>query len=158
MSIVDLTTVPHHLPTLAAWHQAEWAYLNPGQTLPMRIAKMQAYLEEGLIPTTFVFELQGKLAGSAAIIACDMDTRPQWTPWLASVFVAPQFRRQGIGGQLARHVMAQAAAAGHAQLHLFTPDRAAFYERLGWQAIGEEVYRGSPVSVMRAELHKFETA
>ncbi|WFP51191.1 GNAT family N-acetyltransferase [Methylomonas sp. EFPC3] len=158
MSIVDLTAAPHHLPTLAAWHQAEWAYLNPGETLPMRIARMQAYLQAGLIPSTFVYERQGCLAGSAAIVACDMETRPQWTPWLASVFVAPQFRRQGIGGRLVRHVMAQAGAAGYEQLYLFTPDRVAFYETLGWQPVAEEIYRGSRVSVMRAQLHDLETA
>lgn len=29
--------------------------------------------------------------GSAAIINNDMDTRPELTPWLASVFVAPAY-------------------------------------------------------------------
>jgi len=152
MPIVDLSAVPHHLPTLAAWHQAEWSYLNPGETLAMRLTRMQAYLQEGLIPSTFVYDHQGRPAGSAAIVASDMDSRPQWSPWLASVFVAPEFRRQGIGGRLVRHVMAQAAAAGYQQLYLFTPDRAAFYQKLGWQPIAEESYRGSRVSVMRASL------
>lgn len=118
----------------------------------MRIARMQAYLQEGLIPSTFVYEHQGRPVGSAAIVASDMDSRPQWSPWLASVFVAPEFRRQGIGGRLVLHTMAQAAAAGYRYFYLFTPDRAAFYERLGWQEIAEDVYRGSRVSVMRALL------
>lgn len=152
MPIVDLSAVPHHLPTLAAWHQAEWAYLNPGENLGMRIARMQAYLQDGLVPSTFVYEQRGQPVGSAAIVASDMDERPQWSPWLASVFVVPEFRRQGIGSRLVRHVMAQAAAAGHRHLYLFTPDQAAFYQNLGWQPIAEESYRGSRVSVMRALL------
>ena len=50
MSILDLSEQPHYLSTLAAWHQQEWAHLNPGSSLENRIEKMQDYLEDGLVP------------------------------------------------------------------------------------------------------------
>ena len=37
-----------------------------------------------------------------------MDTRKELSPWLASVFVAPEFRKWGIGSKLVLHVMEQA--------------------------------------------------
>ena len=49
-----------------------------------------------------------ELFGSAAIIEHDMDTRMELSPWLASVFVAPEFRKRGIGSKLVTHVMEQA--------------------------------------------------
>jgi len=152
MTIVNLASLPEHLPTLAAWHQAQWAELNPGQSLDQRIQKMQAYLHSAALPSTYVYLHDGELAGSAALVACDMDTRPQLTPWLASVFVAPAFRRQSIGSRLVRHVMQQAKLAGYERLYLFTPDRADFYRRLGWGELRQEVYRGHAVTVMQADL------
>jgi len=152
MSIINLADEPEHIPTLATWHDSEWAHLNPGRSLEQRIQSMQAYLGGNLIPSTFIYKHQDRLAGSAAITASDMDNKPQWTPWLASVFVEPSFRNQGIGSQLVRHVMTQALRAGITRLYLFTPDRAAFYQKLGWTILLEDVYRGHAVTVMRADL------
>ncbi|MDD1620469.1 MAG: GNAT family N-acetyltransferase [Methylococcaceae bacterium] len=154
MSIVNLSVEPDHIPTLADWHHNEWAYLNPGGSLQKRIAKMQGYLGSELVPSTFIYKQDGVLAGSAAIVVSDMDSRPELTPWLASVFVAPEFRRQGIGSRLVEQVMTQARQAGIDRLYLFTPDRADFYQKLGWTPMAEEMYRGHSVTVMQVSLHE----
>ncbi|MDT4291919.1 GNAT family N-acetyltransferase [Methylomonas sp. MO1] len=156
MTIINLSQEPHQIPTLAQWHQAEWANLNPGQTLEHRIERMQAYLCDKLVPSTFIYKHEGQLAGSAAIIESDMDTRPELTPWLASVYVAPEYRRQGIGAKLVQHVMLQAQAAGFAKLYLFTPDQANFYAKFGWTAMAEEYYRGHRVTLMSVTLNLSE--
>lgn len=153
MSIVDLACEPRHLPTLAAWHHAEWQDLNPGDSLQQRILRMQDYLDCKLIPSTFVYKLADQsVAGSAAIIACDMDTRRELTPWLASVYVKSEHRRKGIGSALVRHVMQQAGCAGISQLYLFTPDQSEFYHKLGWRRLFEEDYREHKVTVMSVDL------
>ena len=151
-AIFNLSQQPQHLPTLAAWHQAEWGDLNPGETLTMRIARMQAYLCPDFIPSTFVSIQNGQLAGSAALVENDMDTHPELTPWLASVFVSPPFRKQGIGSQLVQHAMQQARAAGIQTLYLFTPEHAEFYHKLGWQIIAPEIYRGHSVTLMQVDF------
>ena len=152
MQILDLKQAPGYLALLAQWHQDEWAYLNPGESLAQRLDCMQAYFSDTLIPSTFIAQSEAGLLGSAALIENDMDSRPELSPWLASVFVAPAYRNAGVGGALVRHVMQTAARSGIQTLYLFTPDRAAFYEKLGWQCLGEEVYRGHRVSLMQVEL------
>lgn len=152
MGIINLSDEPEHLPMLATWHHKEWAHLNPGGSLEARIERMRGYLGSELVPSTFIYKQGGVLAGSAAIVVSDMDTRPDLTPWLASVYVAPRFRRQGIGSRLVEHVMSQARQAGLANLYLFTPDRADFYRSLGWSAMADEIYRGHGVTVMRTCL------
>lgn len=92
------------------------------------------------------------LVGSASIIDYDMDDRTELTPWLASVFVAPEQRRRGVGGDLVRHVMDRARHAGIATLYLFTPDRQRFYQRLGWHELEQTRYRGYPVTIMCGKL------
>lgn len=152
MQIVDLKQAPKHLETLAKWHHQEWADLNPGQSLLDRIDKMQDYLGESLVPSTYI-ALEGEQAlGSAAITETDMENHADLSPWLASVYVDQQFRRKGIGSLLVRHVMHEARQAGVKELFLFTPDQANWYQKLGWETYLEEDYLGHNVTIMRIDL------
>jgi N-acetylglutamate synthase-like GNAT family acetyltransferase len=150
--IVDLHDKPEHIPTLAAWHHQEWGHLNPGGSLATRIEKMQEYLSGKPIPKMLVWIDAQAVIGSAGILPCDMDTKPELTPWLASVFVKPEERSKGIGSLLVKGVMNYAAQHGFSELFLFTPDQEAFYQKLGWKTISREEYRGVHVSVMRVDL------
>jgi len=151
MQIINLKEVPGHLETLANWHHEQWSYLNPDRALAERIEKMQSHLTPEFIPTTFVAADQ-ELFGSAAIIECDMDTRKELSPWLASVFVAPEFRRRGIGSKLVLHVMEKAKDNKIKTLHLYTPDREEFYKWLGWSKLEKTDYHGYPVTIMSVSL------
>lgn len=151
MQIINLKEVPGHLETLANWHHEQWSYLNPEKTLAERIDRMQSHLMPDFIPTTFVAVGQ-ELFGSASIIECDMNTRKELSPWLASVYVAPEFRKQGIGSRLVLHAMEQAKNNKIKTLYLYTPDRDAFYARLGWSKLEKTDYHGYPVTIMSLSL------
>lgn len=150
--IVNLAKNPEHIPTLAAWHHAEWSALNPGQTIEHRIDKMHCYLSAATVPSMFIWVEQDCVLGSAGLLANDMDTRPECTPWLASVYVPSTHRNQGIGAALVRQVLQHAQAAGYDEVFLFTPDKESFYQNLGWQTLSQEVYRGEAVTVMSIRL------
>jgi GNAT superfamily N-acetyltransferase len=150
-NITDLKTEPHHISQLADWHHHEWSSLNPGQTVDQRIESMSFYLSDDLVPSTFIAK-GTHLMGSAAIIEYDMDTHPEWMPWLASVYVVPEFRNQGVGSRLVEHVIEEARKAGIKELYLFTPDRVSFYQKLGWRVFNKEEYRGHWVTVMSVKL------
>lgn len=151
MQIMNLKEIPGHLEMLANWHQEQWSYFNPQGTLAGRIERMKSHLLPEFIPTTFV-AMDQELFGSAAIVEHDMDTRKDLSPWLASVFVAPEFRRQGIGSELVRHVMEHARLNQIQRLYLFTPDREAFYAKLGWEMFENTKYRGYAVTIMHVNL------
>ena len=145
------------VPTLARWHHAQWSYLSPGDSVERRIAGLRKQSGRRQIPTTFVAYDTTKagdkvLIGSASLIAQDMDTRPELSPWLASVYVAAEHRRQGIGSSLVRRVVEEAAALGVERLYLFTPDQEQFYAGLGWTTVERCTYRGYPQVVMTLRL------
>ncbi|CAA6820596.1 MAG: GNAT family N-acetyltransferase [uncultured Thiotrichaceae bacterium] len=127
-------------------------YLNPGQTLEDRIQKMQTYLSDNIVPSTWFAEEDGVVLGSAAIIESDMETHPEYTPWMASVFVAPEHRRKGIGSTLVKHVVAETKKTAYKTLYLFTPDQQDLYKSLGWKQLQNENYRGSDVAIMSYDL------
>ena len=109
MTIEYLADHPEFLPTLAEWQHGEWGYIRPGDTVEARLARLQASIGRDCIPLTVVAVANGQVLGSASLIRHDVDTRLELTPWLAGVFVAPEHRRQGIGAQLVRRIMAEAA-------------------------------------------------
>jgi GNAT superfamily N-acetyltransferase len=129
IKITDLKHEPHAIPRWPTGITTS-GHLNPGQTLEQRIESMQAYLSDELIPSTLIAR-GTQLMGSAAIVQNDMDTHPEWSPWLASVYVVPEFRHQSVGSRLVNAVSEATRKAGMEALYLFTPDRVAFYQRLG---------------------------
>jgi len=149
--IFNLKDEPENLEKLASWHQDEWSYLNPGENLAGRITGMQSHLNNEFIPSTFIAK-DKTLLGSAAIVSQDMKTEPPLTPWLASVFVRPENRKQGIGRKLVLHVMTQARNEGIDILYLYTPDQVSFYSKLGWSVLDERQYKGSDVTIMQVRL------
>jgi len=147
MQIEPLADHPELLPTLAAWHHAEWAYLRPGDTLEARIGRMQAICADS-DQQIFIALIDGQLVGSAMLLSEDMDTRPDLSPWLGGVYTAEAFRSRGVGSALVRHVVQYAAARGIRRLYLFTPSAEPLYSRLGWFVLDRTRYRDTDVTVM----------
>jgi GNAT superfamily N-acetyltransferase len=151
MHIEYMADHPEYIPTVAHWLHAQFSYLSPGSSVERRIARLGKHLSKGQMPTTFLALSGGTPLGTASLTAHDMDTRMDLSPWLASVYVGPAYRRQGIGAALVQRVAKEALALGHETLYLYTPDQEAFYARRGWSIIERVQYRGYEVTVM--ELH-----
>ena len=93
-----------------------------------------------------------EVVGSASLLEHDLDSRPDLGPWLASLYVAPAHRHQGLGAALAERVVEEAARLGVPTLYLFTFDRAGYYARLGWRHLAPALCHGHPVRVMTRDL------
>jgi GNAT superfamily N-acetyltransferase len=153
VEIVYLGDHPEWVNVLARWHHQQWSYLDPHLSMQERAAFLARHASRPQIPVTFV-ALSGKtLLGSASLVARDMDIRAHLSPWLASVFVAPDQRRRGIGSALVARVVQEARVLDVGQLYLFTPDKEAFYARRGWTVLEQVEYRGVQVTVMTHPIH-----
>lgn len=148
MTIAYLADHLEFLLTLAEWQHAEWGYLRPGDTLEARMNRLRAEGERGRIPLTVVAHENGKVLGSASLIPHDMDTRLELSPWLAGVFVGTDYRRKGIGAQLVRRIMAEAASLKVPVLNLYTVHSENFYANLGWSLQEHTTYREQNVAIM----------
>ena len=136
------------IPTLAEWHFREWAYLRPGDSVENRISILRERSGRTELPITFVASSGTDLLGSAMLIASDMGTHPELSPWLAGVFVAPAHRRAGVGRALVDHVVGKATELGFRVLYLYTPTAQDFFLRLGWHIIEHTRYRDTNVVIM----------
>lgn len=138
-------------PVIGGWHWDEWGAEDPGGSAEEWAHALAADAGRGQVPTVWIALLGGSPIGSVALVASDMDTREELTPWLGGLFVIPAFRRRGIGRLLIQTCEAAAAALGCRKLYLHTvvPD---YYARLGWVALASEHYRGEHVTVMARDL------
>jgi GNAT superfamily N-acetyltransferase len=153
MHITYLADHPHLIPQLAVLHFDEWAYLRPGETLEERIVRLTATCGRNAIPSVFVaIDDTGELLGSAELIVCDMDERPELTPWLAGVYVVADRRGRGLATALVRRVEQEAAALGVERLYLYTPSAEGLYERLGWELFERCDHLGHQVALMSKDL------
>jgi N-acetylglutamate synthase-like GNAT family acetyltransferase len=158
MQIGYLADHPAFISTLAHWHHGEWAFLRPGDSVEARTERLRGCCGHREIPTVVIAFTDGALLGSAMLVAHDMDTRMELSPWLAGVFVAPEHRGRGVGAAMVRRVIDDATALGVRRLYLYTPSTEHFYSRLGWSLIEHTTYRGANVSVMSYDREQFDPA
>ncbi|MGE0439787.1 MAG: GNAT family N-acetyltransferase [Gemmatimonadales bacterium] len=124
-----------HVPQLARWHYDEWRTLMPEWSLEEAERDLRTHAAGAVIPTTVVAFVAGELAGSASLLPDDFPEWSDYGPWLASVFVEPRFRKQGVGRQLVLRIMELADGLGVPRLHLGTTDQVRFYQQLGWSVL-----------------------
>ncbi len=141
-----------HVATLAGWAHAEWGHLHPGRELEAAIASFRADCGPAGVPSVFAAMAGERPVGMASLVADDMSDRRELTPWLASVYVLPEWRGRGIASRLVRRVEEEALAHGHGRFYLYTPDRQALYRRLGWRDLEDRRYRGEAVTIMHRDL------
>jgi N-acetylglutamate synthase-like GNAT family acetyltransferase len=75
-----------------------------------------------------------------------------WSPWLGSVFVAPQYRGWGVGAALVEAVVSDAAALGYPRIHLLTTEAEGWYTPKGWRILEPRSCAGLPAVIMGLDL------
>jgi predicted N-acetyltransferase YhbS len=133
-SFVTLTDRPDMAPAAAEWLLDAFRHdLSPSHDELVAKLLAQKAPEE-----TFILLADDVPVGTASLVTNDLPSRPDLTPWLASVLVRPQFRGKGYGAPLVRRVEAAATASAVPALWLYTWSAEPLYARLGWERVGLE--------------------
>ncbi len=144
-----LKDYPSYMPIVAFWNYREW-HLGK-QPFDEIIARYQSRLQKDKVPTTLIAIEDTMPVGSVSIKLNDLVERPDLNPWLASLYVLPDYRGRDIGRQLLQAGEASALAAGVGRLYLFTHTAAGLYEKEGWTFM-ESVKKSDGIS--EAIYHK----
>jgi len=150
--IESLASRPEWVRVLAHWHFAEWHGLYPGWTAEAAEEELGQHTDPERIPTTLVAVEGIEPVGSVSVVERDLPGWDHLSPWLASLFVRPEFRHRGIGKLLVSQAVAKARHIGCEALYLFTPGQQEFYAALDWQVIAQAVAAAEPVSIMSKRL------
>jgi GNAT superfamily N-acetyltransferase len=153
LSLTTIAARPDLAPVVARWIWEEWGRAK-GRPVERTVARVAARTARVGLEQCFVVLEGDTAAGTASFVAEDSDSRPDLSPWLASVFVDPAFRGRGHARLLVSAVESAARGAGVPRLWLFTETAAPLYASLGWQAAGEVIEQGRPNVLMRREFRR----
>jgi GNAT superfamily N-acetyltransferase len=101
------------------------------------------------IPFALVAHQGAAFLGTSSVIASDLEDLPQYSPWVAAVWVDPEYRKRGVGEALVGRAADGVFALGIERAYLCALEaRRAFYVRQGWLPIMENVgTRGATVFI-----------
>lgn len=148
--IVPLGDRPDAVPLLAEWFHTEWATFD-GRSRAEIASQLRQNLRSDGIPITFLALREESVLGTISLDISDLPSHDHLTPWLASLYVIPEARRQGIAAALICHLLAFAHAHALPRIHLWTPGSTALYEKLGWRLLERSISGGQPIQIMVRE-------
>ncbi|CUS37008.1 putative Acetyltransferase, N-acetylglutamate synthase [Candidatus Nitrospira nitrosa] len=152
MDIRYLVDCKDAISLIARWLFDEWGRFLPGSSFEGGVARLHERLHCDQLPLTLVAMEAGAAIGTVSLIPCDMETRPDLSPSLASLYVAPDHRRCGIGSALIEAAVREAKRVGIDSLFLFTDSSQALYAKHGWQTVESCLYRNRAVVIMRKSV------
>lgn len=149
-----LAECPQIIPALAElWFNELGKEWIPNASVEKAISTYQGHANAHDLPLTFVAFVLGKPVAMASLRVND-GIREDLTPWLGSVIVHPDYRKQKIGERLIEKVKSQAANLSYSKLYLLALDKTipTWYQRLGWRPIGEDKLYHHTVAVMETDI------
>ena len=157
MEILYLANVPEAIPIVAEWLFSEWGHHREGNSLEKVRGRLELTLNKKEPPIIIIATINKTPVGTASLRKSDgIENRPTLSPqvpWLASVYVPEEHRKQGIASKLIKHISDIAQAQNHKKLYLRTEDKVAFYQNLGWTTIETLNTESGITTIMYKNLH-----
>ena len=145
-----LCDVPLFAPFLAAAHAREWGHLYANWDQDTALGDFQMEKGNSDLPTTWVIHHHsGPLMGSVSLLMDDLSGHPDLNPWLASLFVFPEFRNRGLGRILVQKVLDVVGYHQFPHAFLFTENKASFFSKFNFGIHGQTKAEGHEVTLMK---------
>ncbi|GHE72721.1 N-acetyltransferase [Camelimonas fluminis] len=150
--IVNLRDKPELADTTGAWRWEAFFKDGPEPRAGLIARERDCARGTGHLPTVLVLLAASRPAGMIALCLDDIEGRPELNPWLAGLYVDPEFRGAGYGRQLVEELEAFAAANCIHQLSLYTSNASGLFASLGWKTVETFDEGGKQFSIMRKRL------
>jgi GNAT superfamily N-acetyltransferase len=132
IAISDLRDQPQFRDAVADRVWRTW-WRERGVPLDELRAWVDVSLDPSPIPMALVAHEGDVFAGTASVIVCDLAERSQFTPWVAALWVEPEFRMRRVGHALVARAAAIAFAESAPTVYLCAREHLhGFYQRQGW--------------------------
>ena len=153
---MQIKNIKHHLDAIDTLSEAQfelWRPLTGRNTLEEYRKLLHFAAESESLPPTLVAVENATVLGSVNALENDLPLRPDIAPWLAQLYVFPNFRGRGAGALLIAGAIAEARKLNRSIIYLYTSGTLpSYYERLGWSRMEEIAYLGKRRVIMAYEI------
>lgn len=155
MQILALQPASPEIAICAKWRIEAFGDVL-GKSLEEDIDALKALAADEVDRAILFAACDGAPAGTCLLVPRELEPCHPVSPWLAGLFVAPAFRRRGIGRHLVHAIEDEARARGHGQIFLYTDEETKpYYEALGWRAGERFHWKGLPTLLMTRRLTRY---
>jgi predicted N-acetyltransferase YhbS len=130
VSIHHLFEVPEHRQAIAELIHHEFWTDVPGASVEAMAARLATADSIDRVPLCLVALHQSQPIAVVNLVEEDDERQPQWSPWLAGMVVAAEWRGRGVGRSLVRRLLVEASRLKFKSVY-FGTDGPGFYTRLG---------------------------
>lgn len=134
MKIINLKTNPEYLEQAVHYYQTIWG--NESNRALYDNSIRHAVLSRALLPQWYLLIADEKLIGTVGLVTNGFISRMDLIPWIAALYIDPDYRNQGLGGKLLKYVREEAARLGFSDVYLAT-DHVGYYERYQFKYIAD---------------------
>src|SRR5205809_1648305 len=99
IALKQLSECPEHLETVGRWIYEEW-WSKRCDSPEVVLNWLRSHAKLDTVPYSVIALAEGEPVGSCCVIENDCIHRPQYAPWIAAVYVRPDFRRRGIASMI----------------------------------------------------------
>ncbi len=138
-TISDLKARPEFLGDAADRVWNAW-WRQDGHELDFIKGLFEENLTAETTPVALIAHDGAEFLGTASLIDSDMEARPQYTPWVAALWVDEKQRSFGIGSALIKAAIEKAREQGFPEVYLCAEaDKHDYYAARDWVLIEESI-------------------
>ena len=135
MEVTNLFEKPYHYKEVSHMIYQEFVL---GTSSKMTLEAVEHFFKNTKIkklPITFISVINNECVGTVSVFENDFKERPQYSPWLASLYVKPQYRDHKIGQHLITHLLNHLKTLNYTEVYLKTENASEYYQKRGWKLI-----------------------
>ncbi|MFM1905439.1 MAG: hypothetical protein RIT32_235 [Actinomycetota bacterium] len=138
----------------ARWSIKAWRDSFPNDTAQWYLNLYKRGDFANSIPFTVAALSGTKLIGIGSLVSDDeLPDSTERGPWLAAVFVQPQYRRHGAGSAIVNALLDRAFELGYREVFAYTETKLAWYQKMNWEFIRTAQVANHDVSVIKRRLN-----
>ena len=134
------------LAICARWRANAFSVLQASFEEELR--SLELLTSDHSLGVALVAKADGEPIGTCLLVESEIEPNHDVSPWLAGLFVVPEYRRKGAGAALVGAIEDQARQREFSRLYLYTTDAAGFYARLGWSVLDRTKWKGFDTALM----------
>ena len=149
LEVKQLSECPEQLTAVGTWIHEQW-WSKRHNTTDAIFSQLRTHRIKDKVPYTIVAIADDIPVGSCCVIENDCLHRPQYSPWVAAVYVKPEMRNRGIASMMLQEAAVVASRINVGGLYIdCLATTARVYERNGWRIYEREVGDKHSVVMLR---------